>query len=59
MAVSLTEEEFLHLILAFRRSAGPRDSDTYRAWKAAICRQLRWTPEHFENRMDQAEELRS
>lgn len=35
---------------------GSHRAGLYAMWKAALCRQMSWTPENFEKRLDKARE---
>lgn len=59
MAASLTGAEFTPIILDARRaSPDSHPRQMYLLWREALCRQLKWTVDSFERRMDIAEQQR-
>ena len=46
----------LGLLLTMRGAPpGSHHASLYVMWREAMCQQMKWTPENFEERMDKAE----
>ena len=53
----MDSELLLELLLQMRKAPpGSQHAELYIMWKAAICRQMSWTPKNFEDRMSKAME---